>query len=248
MEGRIIAVKMIINATVRRSMSMMYPSSLPLRPLRICGWSLIKRNVLASLQLSLGQRNTLWRPAVNHVLHLDAVAVDVNHLIAAIHNFALARHPHILALGKEYLLGLARLAGKPEKLQWNRGWGRWWRRSIDGHRIVRIRGSHWLLNLYRVRLRHENISSSPFVLRLLGRGQKVQPQRGIEIFRALFLRCLTAARRRRNPGGQGSRGLRTRIRRGRRSEHQRQELVSHGQHSQSAQHRGPDRLLLAFQS
>src|ERR1700722_2492537 len=116
---------------------------------------------LLEFLLSLGQRNALRRPAVDHILHLHGSRRNADHFVAPVDDLPLARDKNIFALRKKNPLRLSRLVGEAKKLQRDgRRLRRWrWRPHLRLFYLGVVRRS--ILDGYRWRLglRDENISS-----------------------------------------------------------------------------------------
>src|SRR5215472_928007 len=135
----------------------------------------------------LRERNRLLI-VVQDVFNLDRRRVDMDDLVAPVHNVAFHRDEDVALFREEYLLLLARLAGKAEKLQrncwrlWRRRWRGWsgfaWRQTYRGNRL-----------LNDLRHRHKNVASGAAILRLLRLGEQGQIERWIQpgLDRRLFL-------------------------------------------------------------
>src|SRR5258706_2650710 len=136
----------------------------------------------------LRQRYALRRAADYQVLDFYRGRRNSHYLVTAVDNLALTRNENVLSLGKKNLFGLSRMAGETKKFQRNRrGWCRCLYLDDLVFRVVVCRSSAPWCGNHGIRLRHENVSSRALVLDLLGQGELIEVQCGIETLRSVLL-------------------------------------------------------------
>src|SRR4029077_16753744 len=120
------------------------------------------------LALSLRQRNSLL-VVVQHVFPFDRNRSDVQNLVTAIDNVALACYEDSLSLRQKNLFNLAGLVGKPEEFQIDRRRGRGALWDWSNHLMNR---DH---RFWNVDLGSENVSPRASILRIFAGPEPVIP-------------------------------------------------------------------------